>query len=102
MKAAFKTSFRQMLVLLPLNPMKTMISLTTRLLRGAFPGALAAVSVLAATAFCAAAEDGARWVNPLCQPLAVERNGPFVELADGSLMTIVSQGMRVSKDDGKM
>lgn len=43
--------------------------------------------------------DG-RWVHPLCQTLPVDRNGPFVELADGSLMTIDSQGMRVSTDDG--
>jgi len=78
-----------------------MISLTNAFFHRAITRALAAVSVLASTAFCAAAEDEARWVNPLCQPLAVERNGPFVELADGSLMTIVSQGVRVSKDDGK-
>lgn len=50
--------------------------------------------------FCWSAEE-ARWVNPLCQPLWVERNGPFVELADGRLMTIDRQGMRTSSDDGK-
>jgi len=43
--------------------------------------------------------DG-RWVHPLCESLPIHRNGPFVELADGSLMTIDSQGMRVSTDDG--
>ena len=75
--------------------------LTTAFRHRPFSRVLAAVSVLAATAFCAAAEDEVRWVNPLCQPLAVERNGPFIELADGNLMTIVSQGVRVSKDDGK-
>ena len=43
---------------------------------------------------------GERWLHPLCKPLPTERNGPFVELADGSLMT-VDTGMRVSRDDGR-
>ena len=63
--------------------------------------AVFAASVLACAALCGAAEDGSRWVHPLCQPLAVDSNGPFVELADGSLMTIDPQGARVSRDDGK-
>ena len=63
--------------------------------------AVLAASVLAGVAFCGAAEEDARWVHPLCQPLAVDSNGPFVELADGSLMTIDAQGMRLSQDDGK-
>ena len=63
--------------------------------------AVFAASVLACAAFCGAAEEDSRWVHPLCQPLAVDSNGPFVELADGSLMTIDAQGMRVSQDDGK-
>ncbi|MCX7424475.1 MAG: sialidase family protein, partial [Planctomycetia bacterium] len=67
---------------------------------------LVTLAGLAATAFfCAAirgaAEDEARWVNPLSKPLDATNNGPFVELADGSLMTIDASGMRVSKDDGK-
>ncbi|OIO97132.1 MAG: hypothetical protein AUJ92_04275 [Armatimonadetes bacterium CG2_30_59_28] len=41
-----------------------------------------------------------RWVHPLCQPLSVESSGPFVEMADGSLATVDSQGMRISGDDG--
>lgn len=49
----------------------------------------------------AAAEEEARWVHPLCQPLEATSNGPFVELADGRLMTIDAQGMRTSTDDGK-
>lgn len=60
-----------------------------------------AASVLAWAAFCGAAEEDVRWVHPLCQPLAVDSNGPFVELADGSLMTIDPQGTRLSQDDGK-
>ncbi len=58
-------------------------------------------SVLACAAFCGAAEEEPRWVHPLCQPLSVESNGPFVELADGSLMTIDPQGTRISRDDGQ-
>ena len=50
---------------------------------------------------CSASEDDSRWVHPLCQPLPIDRNGPFVELADGNLMTVDIQGTRVSKDDGK-
>jgi len=45
--------------------------------------------------------DNARWVHPLCQPLDVNTNGPFVALPDGSLLTVDSQGMRISRDDGK-
>jgi len=56
---------------------------------------------LGCPAFCGESEGDSRWVHPLCQPLPIDRNGPFVELADGSLMTIDSQGTRVSKDDGK-
>lgn len=58
-------------------------------------------SVLTCAALRGEAEEDSRWVHPLCQPLPVDRNGPFVELADGSLMTIDAQGMRVSKDGGK-
>ncbi|NLY00170.1 MAG: exo-alpha-sialidase [Rhodopirellula sp.] len=50
---------------------------------------------------CLAAENEARWVHPLCQPLPLDGNGPLVELADGSLMTIGREGTRISKDDGK-
>lgn len=41
-----------------------------------------------------------RWTHPLCKPLAVVKNGPFVELGDGSLMTVDNDGARISKDDG--
>lgn len=63
--------------------------------------AVFAASVLACAALCGAAEGDSRWVHPLCQSLPVDGNGPFVELADGSLMTIDAQGVRVSQDDGK-
>jgi hypothetical protein len=63
--------------------------------------AVCSASLLACATFCGAAEEDSRWVHPLCQRLPVDRNGPFVELADGSLMTIDTEGMRVSKDDGQ-
>lgn len=65
------------------------------------PRAILAASAMAWAALCGAAEQDARGMHPLCQPLPVDGNGPFVELADGSLMTIDAQGMRVSRDDGK-
>ncbi len=57
--------------------------------------------LLACVAMCGAAEDESRWVHPLCQLLDVTTNGPFVELADKSLMTIDSHGMRTSTDEGR-
>ncbi len=63
--------------------------------------AIIAASVLASATFCGAAEEDSRWVHPLCQPLVVDSNGPFVELGDGSLMTIDPQGTRRSQDDGQ-
>lgn len=50
--------------------------------------ALFVASVLVIATFGRAAEDDSRWVRPLCKPLAVDSNGPFVEPADGSLTTI--------------
>ncbi len=47
-----------------------------------------------------AAEEDALWIHRLCQPLAVTRHGPFLELPDGSLMAIDPQGMRTSRDEG--
>ncbi|NLC56247.1 MAG: exo-alpha-sialidase [Armatimonadetes bacterium] len=44
---------------------------------------------------------GERWIHPLCRPLPATKNGPFVALPDGSLLTIDSQGLRSSKDEGK-
>jgi sialidase-1 len=41
-----------------------------------------------------------RWVHPLCKPLATEKNGPFVQMPDGSLALIDSEGIRFSRDEG--
>jgi Neuraminidase (sialidase) len=42
-----------------------------------------------------------RWVNPSVELLGVDRNGPFITLADGNIATIDVEGFRISKDDGK-
>ena len=60
-----------------------------------------ATIMVACAALCGAAEDELRWVHPLCQPLDATSSGPFVELADNSLMTIDSSGMRTSTDEGR-
>lgn len=52
------------------------------------------------TTFGAAAPGEGRWVHPMCEPLATEKNGPFVEMPDGSLALIDSEGLRCSHDDG--
>jgi sialidase-1 len=62
---------------------------------------LIAASALVIATFCSAAEEGLRWMHPLCKPLAVDGNGPIVVLADGSLMTVDPQGTRRSQDDGQ-
>ena len=49
----------------------------------------------------AAEKDESRWVHPLCQPLSISCDGPFVELEDSSLMTVDNGGVRVSTDNGK-
>ncbi|MBN2293183.1 MAG: exo-alpha-sialidase [Pirellulales bacterium] len=58
-------------------------------------------SVIVSDAPCDAAVDDSRWVHPLYKTLAVDSIGPFLELADGRLMTVDAKGMRTSKDDGK-
>ncbi len=40
------------------------------------------------------------WVAPMCRPLPTSRKGPFVALADGSLLTVNLEGLSVSHDDG--
>ncbi|MBO3840788.1 MAG: exo-alpha-sialidase, partial [Candidatus Brockarchaeota archaeon] len=42
-----------------------------------------------------------RWVHPLCHPLEASKNGPFIILDDDVLMTIDSEGVKISGDDGK-
>jgi len=51
--------------------------------------------------YAGAEKDESRWVHPLCRPLAIGCDGPFVELKDGSLMTVDNGGVQVSKDNGK-
>jgi hypothetical protein len=41
-----------------------------------------------------------RWVHPLCKPLAVELNGPFLDAPGGGLLSVDAQGLRLSQDDG--
>jgi len=42
-----------------------------------------------------------RWLNPRCTVLPIDKEGPFVELSDGSLMTIEGNATIRSSDDGK-
>lgn len=42
----------------------------------------------------------APWVHPMCRPLPTSRKGPFVSLANGSLLTVDIKGLSVSHDDG--
>ena len=62
-------------------------------------------SLTAIAAMCVALSgvvaDEGRWVNSLFQPLSVDRNGPFVAMPDGGLMTVDAKGLRTSTDDGK-
>lgn len=47
------------------------------------------------------APAGARWINPLFEPLAVDRSGPFLVLPDDRLMTADDRNLLVSDDDGQ-
>ncbi len=47
-----------------------------------------------------AAEKRAPWVHPICHPLPANRKGPFLPLADGSLLNVDAEGLSVSHDDG--
>ena len=42
-----------------------------------------------------------RWVHQLCQPLAIDRNGPFVLLTEDCLLSADAQGLLRSQDDGE-
>ena len=53
------------------------------------------------TATSTPATEKSRWIDARCQPLATDRVGPFVELADKSLLTIDGNATRTSKDDGR-
>ena len=67
-----------------------------------FTSMMIGTSVLMGCAtLCGASEKESRWVHPLCQQLPIDRNGPFINLADGTLMASDIDGMRTSNDDGK-
>ena len=59
-----------------------------------------AMLTICAVPQCAVA-DGDLWVHPLCRPIPADRNGPFVAMPDGRLMTVDTEGLRTSKDEGK-
>jgi sialidase-1 len=61
------------------------------------------LTVLLATcvAVAGAVADENRWVHPSCQPIPVDRNGPFVAMPDGKLTTVDAKGLRSSDDNGK-
>lgn len=42
-----------------------------------------------------------RWIHPLVSQLEIEKNGPFVALKDGTLLTIDTEGLRKSIDGGR-
>ena len=42
-----------------------------------------------------------RWIHPLCEPLDCTKNGPFVQLDDGTLMIVDGKALRTSTDGGK-
>lgn len=43
----------------------------------------------------------ARWVHNLAEKLEIDRNGPFIALPDGKLLTVDAEGLKISEDDGK-
>lgn len=45
--------------------------------------------------------DEERWLHPSCTVLPMDKGGPFVELSDGSLMTIEGNATIRSFDDGR-
>lgn len=49
----------------------------------------------------APAQTPERWVSPLCTPLECTKNGPFVQLEDGTLMAVDKNVLVTSADTGK-
>lgn len=47
------------------------------------------------------APSASRWIDPRCTPLACARNGPFVQLDDGTLLVVEGKGLCSSPDGGK-
>jgi len=41
-----------------------------------------------------------RWIHPLCRPLLIDTNGPFVVMPDDYILTVDEQGAHLSADDG--
>lgn len=72
--------------------------LSTVLRRLIAVGCIAAVGL--SVAAVGAAADQTLWVHPLCQPLPIDRSGPFVAAPDGVLLTVDAAGLRSSTDDG--
>jgi sialidase-1 len=70
-----------------------------RLIKQTILSGLAALAI--ACCVTDATADETLWVHPLCQSIPVDRNGPFVAMPDGGLMTVDAKGLRTSKDDGK-
>jgi sialidase-1 len=62
-------------------------------------GALAIVGLF--TVSPAAGAPGNRWIHPLCQPLDITKNGPFVQLDNGELMVVDGKVLKTSTDGGK-
>ncbi|NOX54250.1 MAG: exo-alpha-sialidase [Planctomycetes bacterium] len=48
-----------------------------------------------------AADAGDLWVHSRCTQLEITSNGPFAVMPDGTLLTVTSEGLRASADDGK-
>lgn len=42
-----------------------------------------------------------RWINPLCEELEIDTDGPFAVISDKEILTVNYDGARVSSDDGK-
>jgi hypothetical protein len=61
-------------------------------------GSLCFVSLALAVATADAQE---RWLHPLCEPLECTKNGPFVQLQDGSLLAFEKGALCKSSDGGK-
>lgn len=62
---------------------------------------MACLSVLVMAGALHAAEPSKRWVHPKCKSLDISRNGPFVQLDDGTLWVVDKNVLKASNDAGK-
>ena len=63
---------------------------------------LVMVAMLGMLGVAAAEQDSqGRWINPVCTPLEIPFNGPFIQLEDGTLMVMDKNVLRTSADGGK-